>query len=513
MHLLIRRYGNLIDVSADGRQPTSSNVVDLLSPALTYVYRQILRGAEAYDPVTGARNRVRLETRRLWQISADGKFTCAAGHIQEVADRLRAAGYTPHYIDISPPRTRPNCYEQNWENMHRYIQFRARQLECVMSVVNNPGGIINAVTGFGKTTMIGATALLYPKARIDVVVRSLDIGARIMRSLSRIIPDVGQVCGTKRRWRRVTVVSADSLHRSDGDADFLFGDECHQLVAPSYCEPLANLYRFSRNYGFSATPYGRKDGTQARLAGLFGPQIFLLTYPEAVALGLVVPIRVHWLDMTMAQNPVQGKTNDITRQRWGIWRNEHRNRKFAEFVQQNYTPNTQVVFQVATVEHAVYLQHLIPEAELAYGEPLAAADLQRYVGNGLLPASFPEMTPQRREHLRNAFEAGTLKRAIATDVWSTGVDFCELQVAARMDARDSEIMAAQGPGRTSRIHTFADGTVKDCGEVIDSTDVFDKSFRSSARGRFRDYDKMGWAQTWPRGSILLPNAQDIYERD
>jgi superfamily II DNA or RNA helicase len=93
------------------------------------------------------------------------------------------------------------------------------------------------------------------------------------------------------------------------------------------------------------------------------------------------------------------------------------------------------------------------------------------------------------------FEAGTLKKVIATDVWSTGVDFPQLSVLIRADARASEIMDVQAPGRVVRRH---DASGKDHGLVIDCMDYFDGALMRRSIERKRTYTKQGWEQETKR---------------
>lgn len=497
MHVLIRKYLNLIDVTLDGASPTPGPLIDLLAPPLTYMQREQLRGADAYDPITNTRQRVRLTERRLWTLSEDMKFTTSVGLMQKVCRILQDNGYVPHYKDITPARERPNAYDGSWENVLQYITFRARQQDCLQAIINNPCGVIKAVTGFGKGVILAAVCLYYPKAKIDIIIESLDIANDLQRRLTEFIPGVGIINGTKNKPGRVTIVSAGSLHKVDGLADFVLGDECHTLGAPSYAEPLGYKYRWARCYGFSATPHGRSDGTEARIEGLFGPIIFEITYQEAEALGLVVPVRVHWLPIEMTKNPVAGYTADTAKKRWGIWRNDVRNAAYANHIHETYAADKQVLALVESIEHAVYLKRFLPEFELAYSN-MKQNDFLSYVASGLLPASFPEMTPERRIAMKTAFKAGTLKRVIATDVWSTGVDFEALEVVARLDEREGEVASTQGPGRATRILTTAEGS-KAYGDVIDAIDYWDENFKRKSRARFNIYDGMGWGSNWPTG--------------
>lgn len=272
---------------------------------------------------------------------------------------------------------------------------------------------------------------------------------------------------------------------------------CHELMSDSYAVELAR-YRYSRNYGFTATPRGRKDGTDARLEALFGPIIFEITYPEAVDLGLVVPITVRWLDVPGPHNPCDGKA-DVAKKRWGLWRNPARNQAIADAVREY--ESAQVLILVETTEHALYLRRHLPEYELCYAEKGMDPDLlQMYRRQGLMGADELPVDARRRDALREAFARGELRKVIATGVWSTGVDFTGLQVLVRADGLDSEIMDFQAPGRVCRLpnagvlENAADAD-KQHGMVIDLNDRFDPGLNRKARHRQANYVEKGWTQT------------------
>lgn len=489
MQILIRKSGNLVDVSPDGAGPLPDHLTALLTPSMTYVYKRLLRGAAAYDPMSGTRSNIALETRRLYRME-QGRLTCGFGYVPRIVETLRKAGCTLSFQDLSPPPTRSDCYTQDWEGLRQVITFRARQDECVQSIVNNPGGIVKAPTGFGKTHTIAALGMLYPQARIHVIIKSVDVAERTVRRLTAFMPNIGQIGGGKHYWGRITVITADSLHLSDFDADFVFCDEVHQLASETYSAHLGK-YRHARIYGFSATPYARMDGAHARLECLCGPTIFEMSYAEAVALGLVVPIRVGWIPVRSEFNPAKDRSG-VSRKRWGIWRNEFRNQAIADKAR-GYAGDVQVLALVETVEHAIHLWRHMPEFALCYGDR-DEKEIRSYKKSGLLPENYQYIDGFRRQQMRRAFEGGQLKKVIATDVWQTGVDFEQLQVLCRCDDRDSDILDTQGPGRVSRIY---DG--KECGIVHDCIDYFDKSLYNKSRGRFRSYQELEWEQDWPKG--------------
>jgi len=345
-----------------------------------------------------------------------------------------------------------------------------------------------------NTTLIGAAALLFPTAKIHVVTKSVDVADRIVRSLKRLLPKVGRVGDGWKQWERVTVITAGSLAHSDGDADFLFADEVHQLATLNFSTALAARYRTSRNFGLSATPYARMDNAHAVLEPMFGPMVFELTYQQAVELGLVVPVRVNWLPMRLRSNPAERYSNRVARKRYGIWTNHERNRIIAEAVR-GYPESHQILILVETIEHAVHLGAQLPDFSLVYGN-MSPYDCAGYRKKGLLPADYKPLTDIQKYDMRSQFESGQLKRVIATDVWATGVDFEQLNVLVRADDRDSDIVDVQGPGRVSRIYTAPDGTRKEFGEVLDCMDTFDPIFYRKSLGRRNSYKLLGWEQNW-----------------
>ncbi len=154
---------------------------------------------------------------------------------------------------------------------------------------------------------------------------------------------------------------------------------------------------------------------------------------------------------------------------------------------QEFADDVQCLVLVATVDHAVRLKQFLPEYKLCYDQ---CKDYAGFVKSGLLdPADEPPMTPVRREAMRTQFEDGTLKKVIATDVWSTGVDFAALPVLCRADGRDSRIMDTQAPCRANRIF---DG--KAYALVIDGMDFFHDTLHGRSNRRKRHYIKQGWKQ-------------------
>lgn len=508
MDILIRQRGNRIDVSPDGVTALPRHIIDLLAPYMWYTFKRTTH--DATDLRSGAAMPIQLEQRRLFRlepvtVTADGitvepyegRLTTGYGYIPRITRVLQSAGHSVQWVDCGPARARPDCYLVDWDRVNSNFSARdPSQIACLQAIAGAWGGIINATMGFGKTHLFDAICWLYAHAKIAIVVKSVDIAEKITRRLTRSFPNVGFITGSQKRFgERITVFTAGCLSYCDGDFDVLLCDEVHQLMSPTISEQLVRAFPNTRNFGFTGTPRGRFDGADAKLEMLFGPEIFVMPYQEAVARGMVVPIHVRWLPILLDGNPAEGKTG-VPRNRWGLWRNEQRNKKIADDIRANVGADDQVLCSVATVEHAIHLWQYLPEFTLCYSN-LEDASLAGYIRNRMLPPTFERMTAARRDQLRAGFEEGSLKRVIATDVWSTGVDFEQLQVLYRCDGRASEILDAQWPGRVSRLSAGKVG-----GLIVDCCDLFDKSLFRRSETRKRHYSKHGWTQDWPRAVRL-----------
>ena len=506
MHVLIRQRGTRIDVSPDGVNPLPREIIDLLAPHMWYTYKRDTRG-DAYNPVDGSRSAVELIPKRLFRLEPvvvtpdgeeiepyEGRLTTGYGYIPRILRVLQAAGHQVHWVDVGPPRARPGCYEVDWDRARANFTVRdPSQWDCVAAVAQAWGGIINASMGFGKTKLFEVFCWLYPRAKIAIVVKSTDVAERIVRRLTRLFPNVGYITGSRKyAGDRITVFTAGCLHHCDGDYDLLLCDEVHQLMSPVISANLPKAFPHTRNFGFTGTPTGRFDGADAKLEMFFGPEIFTMTYQEAVQRNLVVPIHVRWIPIYLDRNPVLNKTG-TPRNRWGLWRNQQRNWLIAQDIRAHAGPDDQVLCSVATIDHAVHLWQYLQDFTLCYAN-LEDSNFQGYVKNQMLPAAFERMTPQRRDRMRTAFEEGKLKRVIATDVWSTGVDFEQLQMLYRCDGRASEILDSQWPGRVSRLYAG-----KGCGMIVDCCDLFDDTLKRRSQARKGHYKAHGWEQDWPTG--------------
>lgn len=524
---LLKRSGPLLEISRDGDEPLPHGALLRLLPELEYDHTTLLFGMEARDRHSGERRGARVDRVRLYQFDAHGRLVTGSGYLDRVYRFLVDAGHQVGWVDATPASPRPDVFVPRPERLARHPEFSARpgdrehvariraggppadpedgeavaiarrvvQGEFLDVVVRRAakgmGSVCQLPPGSGKSFAIACLSMLLPKARIVLAVPDVDNFNKSWRHLTRYMADVGRLGDGHKDHRRVTVCTFGSLHHVDDDVDLVVVDEAHKAAAADASDKLGVVAPRAVRVGLTATPEGRMDGADGKLECLFGPVAYRMTWPEATALGLVVPIAVRWLSMDLPHNPAAGHQG-VFRKKFGIWRNRDRNARIAAAARQ-IPDGDQALIMVSTIEHAVHLGKLLPGYQLVYGSH-DLEQFERYADADLLADGFEPVTRERREQHRLAFEAEDLKRVIATDVWSTGVSFDALPHLIRADARASTILDEQIPGRVSRAHS-ASG--KRSGELFDCLDEFDRGFASAARSRSKNYRSKGWSEEFP----------------
>ena len=502
--ILMLRYGNLLYFSPDGSSPVPKDVVELFHPHLSYDQRKFLFGWKARDPITGQKRNVEITEKRLYGVDKKGRLFTPYGFAHRTFSVLKKAGYNIKYINANQPdQAKASRLQADMSNVTYHFKFRDRQDTCLNAVMQYDQGVIHAATGFGKMAIIVMICLLYPKAKIHIVTKRLPIVNKISEYLTRYIPNVGQFGdGSKSFGDRVTVFCSKSLHHSDFDADILLCDEAHELLSDSDSQMLAG-YQLTRNYGLTASPVGRLDGTDVRMEALFGKTIFHLPYWEAVNLGLVVPIHVHWYDVILSDNPAAG-FEDVDRKRHGIWFNGPRNDIIAKAIEpiphdEQFLVLTDTIFHACELYKRLAKQGRQRQLVLVY-DKIDIDRFQQYKNDLIIPQNAERMTPEIKEKYRKMFEAGVID-AISTPTWEVGIDPTQLQHLVVASSFSSAIKAQQIPGRASRI---TDKINKTCGYVYAFRDQFDRGFCKNARSCYHTYESLRWTQLLVTNNGLVP---------
>lgn len=488
-HAVIRRRGNLADCAlVDGLLPR--NVLDQIEASLSYDHITFVRGRAAWCE-DGVKRPVRKFPTQLFVYDSQGRIAFPQGFRRRVRQILTDNMITSEEISLDAPRGVSGRFEFHPERIYDFFgkdPFRARQDEALAVIIGSDGGLIVAPPAFGKTHLLAMLCVALPNARFSISTSRQDVALTIRQRLTKHIPDVGLIgAGGKHFGRRVTVFVNDSLHKDvhdENESDFLLVDEVHEAAAPEMLKALS-MYQRARMFGLTASIAKRSDNADIRLEGLFGPVLFEMSVPEATELGLIAPVIIDMIPVEMAKNPADEFTQDAARERAAIWNNPYRNQLIVEQARR-FDENTQVLIMVRSIEHGLRLKQMLPEYEFCY-DKISETDRLWYVKNGLLRDDEPTMNKVRRGNLRRRFETQELKKCIANDVWSTGVDFVGLSVLIRADGRASRIMSDQIPGRAIRIHSD-----KEYAYVIDFMDKFDNSTLRNSQARKKAYIENGW---------------------
>ena len=472
----------------------SPGIMQIIDETLSYTRVVQLRGNEARL----AKSHVRLEPIACYDVRKDPDkiippyVVTGAGWLPALAAAFRERGYRP-LLKIRGQHSKPEVFKPYWNRL-QHVRWRYGQRGVIRQMLRHDLGRIDCPCGWGKSHVIGLMCLLWAKARIVVSTHAVDVIEQIYDDLARVLPEVGLICGRKKRvGERVVCVSGKSLHRVQWPVDVFFVDEIHEFATDDYLSRVAsNWFKYARRYGLSASQKDRSDKAHFELEGAFGPIIASISYQEAEKHGAVVPIEVQWSDVVLDKDPCANYKTSMSRLRWGIWRNDVRNAAIAKDAKA-IPRDEQVLISVDTIEHACFLKEHLPEFALCYSEQgMSSEEREWYIDNELLSRNTPEMTLERRQKLKKAFEQGRLKRVIATTVWKRGVDFTSLVHLIRADAGNSAISDTQLPGRTSRIYKD-----KKKGIIHDYKDQFSGLFRRRAADRRRNYKNKGWTQVDP----------------
>jgi hypothetical protein len=512
--VLITRAGFLLAVSRDARTPLDSEEYDLLEVQLQFKYRQAKVGRAAYETGT-YRPSVEVPVRVFHYDADTGFLVCARGFVDRIQRTFADLGYRVLWKDKGPGPD--SVVLQPDADVFDRLELRPKQPEGLLAIDDRlaaaRGGVFKAVPGFGKSHSFMHMCQVYRHARFLIVVPGVDLVQKTVAFLKQTFASVGQVgagvsFSEHQLTARIVVTTPQSLHHFAAleprhEFDIVVFDEVHKAGAEDTSTRLVPLAHRSLMLGFSATPFDRLDGTNLRLEGLFGPIFFEYLWPEAIALGSVVPVEVVWHDVFLNHNPCAEIKDKISRKRWGVWRNKGRNQVIAG-VARNEPEDDQTLILVETLEHAAHLKALLPEYTLVYGG--ADEDRARKLQSlrDCRDIELPKISRKQRRDYYVAFERGDLKKVIATDVWATGVSFDSLQDLIRADGRTGAIIDEQGPSRVSRIHSESG---KACGRVHDFLDQFDPRTERDARSRRRAYLERTWTEVKPQAARALPRMQ------
>lgn len=509
--IVARRGGNLLEISSPGGLAPHPFVRSVIENNFVYNRLSFLRGADAYDPITHEHVPVLTDRLSLFRTDANQRIVMGLGYQFKFYHLATQFQWNVKWEDVAPPPELPaKRFVLDWEAVRTAMRnsgmyFKYRQEELLHVMANNDFGQIDAAPNFGKTFLFRLYAFLYPHARIHIVVPGRDVIRGAVSDLRSFMGRVGEVHSGKQDWARVTVVSMDSLHHvdftnvlSEKFADIVLVDEAHALCTESRGY-LAARYEWCKRFCLSGTLQERGDNSHQELEQLFGPIIFSVTTKELHENGTSCPVEVHWLPMN-ANKGLGDNLSDTRLAQTAIWFHDYRNASFAAYLS-TFGPNVQTLVMVKTIDHAVAFKRFAPHYRMCYGSNGMDAERYRQLVEGgfINPDTDPLVTPSVRDHMRDAFRARQLLHVVTTPIWSTGVNFENLQVLARLAGDRSDVATGQEPHRVIRLSNDK-SIVKEHGIIVDSRDQFNKKLSKRADHRRSRYNAFGWKNVYLKQS-------------
>jgi superfamily II DNA or RNA helicase len=429
------------------------------------------------------KDKIKVKEERLYAIIQDKLFLPIGFYsfLKETCAKLNI----PISIDLNLPALKYDLSVLEREKLRPYQ--RQFTLKAVDALVNGTGGLLVAPPAFGKSYILRLLVEIFPEAKIDIISRRRDVILTVQKYLNSANIPTGLVTAGSRTYDRITLYTAQSLNHSSFDADIVILDEAHELVTDLVFKKLF-LYKNARILCLTATPDTRYDNRHKRLEALAGPLLFKVDYRTTVDLGLNSPVVVIWHEIDEGYVP-EGASS-ILRKKVGIWYNRHFNEVVASIARKYYDQGKQVLVLVDTLAHVKKLAELLPEFTVCYG-------------SGKKDLRLGTMTKRKRESLKRAFENRELMGVIATKIWSVGVSFNDLEVLIRADGTGSHTESIQIPGRVSRLPELSS---KEYGIVVDFMFTFDSRLQRQALQRQKYYQRYGWTQILPDGTLLEPGS-------
>ena len=416
----------------------------------------------------------------------EGIMHVFAGLEDDLTRALKHCKFKVKVKRVKPPILEPvleNLTEEDLDN----LDDRADQVEVIGLVCDQPRSfIVEAPTGWGKSFAIVQIAKILPDSNIAIIAPGIEICQTLYDRLRKQINprQLGMVSGGASTIGRITVCTMQSMQKlRHVEWDLMLFDEVHRAGGRKTANDVAEVFNRCKCVGFSASPEGRGDNADKVVKALFGPIIYRVEYEDAKNRGAVVPIEVDMYRITTGR-----EYSSKYKEKYGLWNNQVRNEFIAKLISE-IPEDEQVLITVATAEHALALKALLPEFEVVF-KSATSKNAKKMLGD------FPDvykwcrkgkMLKEHVEYLRRQFEQNKVKRAIATQVWSTGVDFVHLRYLIRAEGTASKIQATQVPGRLSRT---SEGKTQ--GKMIDFIDEFDSTLMGRSQSRKRLYQKKKW---------------------
>lgn len=287
-----------------------------------------------------------------------------------------------------------------------------------------------------NTALIFNTLRAFPEARSALIIPGADLLKQTKDDMVKALPGreisaIGTGMRTKFQSKDITICSMDSMHKLDhNDTRLVLVDEPHMLVTDARLEDFMKFTR-ARKYGYGATLDARYDKRDPLIVGAIGPVLANRTFLEAVEEGAVCQIVI-----IMPQIEV---TYEMAKRIGGrdaaynaLLRRSPQIKKLIHWLSGELIP--------ADMQTLTFIQDEAQAEFLADGMP----------GNPVV-AMAKLLNKKNRNDLLADMKSSTVKRAISSNIYSTGVTFSDLAVVINAAGGGGSNLAIQKPGRLAEV--------------------------------------------------------------
>lgn len=367
-------------------------------------------------------------------------------------------------VEVTDRRTRIEPFPVPTPWLDR-VREQPQALEACLS---RGRGVVWAPTGSGKTEVIVGLGAMVP-CRWLILTHKAQLLSQIQeRFLARTGEEVG-ICGDG-IWqpRRITVATFQTLYKGRRlaavrtlvwEAQGLIVDECHVLPAGTFRAVVSLCPNAFWRFGFSATPFNRRDNRDLLLAAATGPVIFRVKAGVLIERGVLSRPAIRFV---LHEQEDAGVIYTDT-YRLLVVESETRNKLIVEIARKAAKP---CLLFVREVDHGRRL-----------ARELEGADLRVAFVHGT------DSVHKRKQGIK-LLRRNDLDVLIASDIFDAGIDIPEVASVVNAAGGRSPTQAIQRLGRGMRT-TEAKSSI-DFWDVNDVGSAWLKDHSESRRGAYTE---------------------------
>jgi superfamily II DNA or RNA helicase len=371
---------------------------------------------------------------------------------------------TGEFEKIKPKRNTPILKD---------IEFRPDQIKLIENFMKSPRGVIQAVTGMGKTIIGMGIVSLYDNKKVLWLCHTKDLMNQTYDEfVKKGFKKVGRIGdGHIDENAKIVIATRQSFINYAINTGYLYDlvivDEVHHVNSfdSQYGKILVNVLAPIR-LGLTATLPDNEEGKLA-VEGLIGPVVGSLSIQEGNELGIVAKPRIKIVKIPESLTIKEIKRYQEAYEK-GIVKRTERNIIIADIITEQVKKGESVLVIVNRIDHGSNILEQIPEeikADFIHGNT----------------------DSDTRNEVKEALENKALDCAICTTIWKEGISIRSLNCIINAGGGKSEIATLQAIGRGLR-------TTEDKKEVtiIDFFDPSNKYFISHFGERISLYCDMKW---------------------